>query len=68
MKGKYDKINFTINTIYERIGSIINKGAPTMKLTGIVRKVDQLGRIVLPKELRRTYKIQNDKSSLVYRK
>ena len=28
-----------------------------MKSTGIVRKVDQLGRIVLPKELRRTYKL-----------
>lgn len=25
-----------------------------MKATGIVRKVDELGRIVLPKELRRT--------------
>ena len=28
-----------------------------MKSTGIVRKVDQLGRIVLPKELRRTHKL-----------
>ena len=28
-----------------------------MKATEIVRKVDQLGRIVLPKELRRTYKL-----------
>ena len=28
-----------------------------MKSTGIVRKVDELGRIVLPKELRRTMKI-----------
>lgn len=28
-----------------------------MKATGIVRKVDQLGRIVLPIELRRTLKI-----------
>ena len=28
-----------------------------MKSTGIVRKVDQLGRIVLPKELRRMYKL-----------
>ena len=29
-----------------------------MKATGIVRKVDELGRIVLPKELRRTMCIQ----------
>lgn len=29
-----------------------------MKATGIVRKVDELGRVVLPKELRRTYRIE----------
>ncbi|MRX74132.1 AbrB/MazE/SpoVT family DNA-binding domain-containing protein [Bacillus lacus] len=28
-----------------------------MKGTGIVRKVDELGRIVIPKEIRRTHKI-----------
>ena len=28
-----------------------------MKATGIVRKVDELGRIVVPKELRRTLRI-----------
>ena len=31
-----------------------------MKATGIVRKVDELGRIVLPKELRRTLGINDD--------
>ena len=31
-----------------------------MKATGIVRKVDELGRIVLPKELRRTLGIQKE--------
>ncbi len=34
-----------------------------MKSTGIVRRVDELGRIVLPKELRRTLNI-DDKDSL----
>ena len=34
-----------------------------MKSTGIVRKVDELGRIVLPIELRRTLHI-NEKDSL----
>jgi len=34
-----------------------------MKSTGIVRKVDELGRIVLPIELRRTLRIQ-EKDSL----
>ncbi|PLR78465.1 AbrB family transcriptional regulator [Bacillus sp. V3-13] len=29
-----------------------------MKSTGIVRKVDELGRIVIPKELRNTFEIQ----------
>jgi transcriptional pleiotropic regulator of transition state genes len=28
-----------------------------MKATGIVRRVDELGRVVIPIELRRTYKI-----------
>lgn len=28
-----------------------------MKATGIVRKIDELGRVVLPKELRRTMEI-----------
>ncbi|MBG9453280.1 transition state regulator Abh [Lysinibacillus sphaericus] len=30
-----------------------------MKSTGIVRKVDDLGRVVVPKELRRTLGIEN---------
>lgn len=34
-----------------------------MKSTGIVRKVDELGRVVLPRELRRTLNIE-DKDSL----
>jgi len=31
-----------------------------MKSTGIVRKVDKLGRIVVPIELRKTLQIEND--------
>lgn len=31
-----------------------------MKAIGIVRKVDELGRIVLPMELRRTFNIQKE--------
>ncbi len=34
-----------------------------MKATGIVRKVDELGRIVIPKELRRLFNI-NEKDPL----
>lgn len=35
-----------------------------MKSTGIVRKIDQLGRIVIPKELRRALKIVEIEDSL----
>lgn len=31
-----------------------------MKATGIVRQLDKLGRIVLPKELRRVFHIENE--------
>ena len=31
-----------------------------MKSTGIVRKVDELGRITIPKEIRKTWNIDND--------
>ncbi|HCC35192.1 MAG TPA: AbrB family transcriptional regulator, partial [Ruminococcaceae bacterium] len=30
-----------------------------MKSTGIVRKIDELGRIVIPKELRRSFDIKD---------
>ena len=38
-------------------GSIRYRGDGIVKSTGIVRKVDELGRIVLPVELRRTMDI-----------
>ena len=34
------------------------KGEKVMKATGIVRRVDDLGRIVIPKEIRRTLRIR----------
>ena len=34
------------------------KGEKYMKATGIVRRVDDLGRIVIPKEIRRTLRIR----------
>ena len=36
----------------------VNEGERYMKATGIVRRVDDLGRIVIPKEIRRTLKIR----------
>ncbi len=38
----------------------------TMKATGIVRRVDELGRLVLPKELRNTMQIQHDDPLEIY--
>lgn len=35
-----------------------------MKATGIVRRIDELGRIVIPKEIRRTMRIRNGDPSL----
>ncbi len=37
-----------------------------MKSTGIVRKIDHLGRVVLPIELRRVLDIQKDSSLEIY--
>ncbi len=38
----------------------------TMKATGIVRRVDELGRLVLPKELRNTLQIKHDDPLEIY--
>ena len=35
-----------------------------MKATGIVRRIDDLGRVVIPKEIRRTMRIREDAPSL----
>ncbi len=34
-----------------------------MKATGIVRRIDNLGRVVIPKEIRRTIRIREGDSS-----
>ena len=38
-----------------------------MKATGIVRRIDELGRIVIPKEIRRTLRIREGDPSLMTR-
>ena len=47
-------------------GSIRYRGDGIVKSTGIVRKVDELGRIVLPIELRRTLDIAEKDSMEIY--
>lgn len=44
----------------------MQKGCILMKFTGIVRKVDELGRIVLPKELRNTLNIKEKDPLEIY--
>jgi AbrB family transcriptional regulator (stage V sporulation protein T) len=34
-----------------------------MKATGIVRRIDELGRVVIPKEIRRTLRLRDGGSS-----
>ena len=37
-----------------------------MKATGIVRKIDDLGRVVIPKEIRRTMRIREGDPSRIH--
>ena len=37
-----------------------------MKSTGVVRKIDEMGRVVIPKEIRRTLDIQDGDSLEIY--
>ena len=36
-----------------------------MKATGIVRRIDDLGRVVIPKEIRRTMRIEEGEPSFI---
>jgi AbrB family looped-hinge helix DNA binding protein len=35
-----------------------NKGGKKLKATGVVRRIDDLGRVVIPKEIRKTLRIK----------
>ncbi|HRF36838.1 MAG TPA: AbrB/MazE/SpoVT family DNA-binding domain-containing protein, partial [Clostridia bacterium] len=37
-----------------------------MKATGVVRRIDDLGRIVIPKEIRRTLRIRDGESLEIF--
>ena len=39
-----------------------------MKATGIVRRIDDLGRVVIPKEIRRTMRIREGDPLEIYQK
>ena len=42
-----------------------SQGDLYMKATGIVRRIDDLGRVVIPKEIRRTMRIREGDPSLI---
>jgi len=46
--------------------NLLQKGVTAVKSTGIVRKVDELGRVVLPIELRRTLGIDEKDALEIY--
>ena len=50
------KSTFLTNT--RPCGNQSYKERGTMKATGIVRRIDDLGRVVIPKEIRRTLRIR----------
>lgn len=52
--------------ILTRKSQRIERSSMIMKSTGIVRKVDGLGRVVLPKELRRTLGVDRKDSMEIY--
>ena len=54
-----------VMTVVSRI-PVYKEGMVNLKSTGIVRKVDELGRIVLPIELRRTLDIAEKDSLEIY--
>ena len=43
----------------------VSKEKYAMKATGIVRRIDDLGRVVIPKEIRRTLRIREGDRSLI---
>lgn len=53
-------INFFI------VGKICIEWSGKMKTTGIIRRIDDLGRIVVPKELRKTLRIKNGDSLEIF--
>ena len=46
------------DTIFQKRIVKANGGIYVMKATGIVRRIDDLGRVVIPKEIRRTLRLR----------
>ena len=57
LKSKFTQYKSTLNTNNNNITCNLRRNVK-MKATGIVRRIDDLGRIVIPKEIRRTMRIR----------
>ena len=57
--------NIEDTTSYQRFSNS-QKGVFDMKATGIVRRIDDLGRVVIPKEIRRTMRIREGDPLEIY--
>lgn len=70
MTGQEDPENMTFQRCQALIDRLIamkeERGEDSMKSTGIVRKVDELGRVVIPIELRRTLDIEEKDGLEIY--
>ena len=51
---------------YKQERATIAEGGDTMKNTGVVRRLDELGRITLPMELRKVFNIEERDSLEIY--
>jgi len=60
------KNNHFINKKIQEEKKKTKEGGKTMKTIGIVRKIDDLGRIVIPKEIRRTFRIKEGDPFEIY--
>ena len=52
------------HTSYSKFRQNMKKqGGKVMKATGVVRRIDDLGRVVIPKEIRKTLRIKERRST-----
>lgn len=48
---------------HNKINKVMIKEGKILKATGVVRRIDDLGRIVIPKEIRKTLRIKERRST-----